>query len=113
MSFSTRTNIDRPSRWPLLRRKAGLTAGALLLAGSIAGWTAADAVGTSAAAVTAPPAAATPAGADLRTIGAGVDSYASIVDRIAPAVVTIRSEKRIQTVRQDMPDDPLFRRFFG
>ena len=95
-----------------IRGRAGLAAGALLLAGSIAGWTAADAVGTSAAAATPAPAAA-PAGATARTIGAGGDSYAPIVDRIAPAVVTIRSEKRIRNVSQDLPDDPLFRQFFG
>jgi serine protease Do len=89
-----------------------LTAGALLLAGCLAGWTAADAVGTSAAAVTSAPAAA-PAGASARTIGAGVDSYAPIVDRIAPAVVTIRSEKRIRNVSQALPDDPLLQQFFG
>ena len=107
------TNTPRPaSRRSFGRGGMGLTAGALLLAGSLAGWTAADAVGTSAAAVPpAPPAA--PASAAARTIGAGGDSYAPIVDRIAPAVVTIRSEKRIRRVSQAVPDDPLFRQFFG
>jgi serine protease Do len=41
-------------------------------------------------------------------------SYAPIVERVEPAVVTIRVEKRAQMVPTDqqMPDD-LFRRFFG
>jgi serine protease Do len=41
-------------------------------------------------------------------------SYAPIVDRVEPAVVTIRVEKRAQMVPTDqqIPDD-LFRRFFG
>jgi Do/DeqQ family serine protease len=42
-------------------------------------------------------------------------SYASIVERVVPAVVTIRVEKRAQmepTEQQQVPDD-LFRRFFG
>src|SRR5215469_7102962 len=42
-------------------------------------------------------------------------SYASIVERVVPAVVTIRVEKRAQmepTGQQQVPDD-LFRRFFG
>ncbi len=54
-----------------------------------------------------------PAGAAARTIGAGGDSYAPLVDRITPAVVTIRSEKRVRAISQDLPDDPLFREFFG
>ena len=41
-------------------------------------------------------------------------SYAPVVERVMPAVVTIRVEKRAQMVPTDqqMPDD-LFRRFFG
>jgi serine protease Do len=41
-------------------------------------------------------------------------SYAPIVDRVEPAVVTVRVEKRAQMVPTDqqIPDD-LFRRFFG
>jgi serine protease Do len=110
---SDTTNTPRPDGLRgRSRRRMGLTAGALLLAGSIAGWTAADAVGTSAAAVTSAPAAA-PAGASARTVGAGGDSYAPIVDRIAPAVVTIRSEKRVRNVSQELPDDPFLRQFFG
>jgi len=40
-------------------------------------------------------------------------SYATVVDRVAPAVVTVRVEKRASIVPTDFPDDPLFRQFFG
>ena len=66
-------NYPRPTGWPEGRRRKGLTAGALLLAGSLVGWTAADSVRTAAAAAPPAPAAAA-AGAAARTIGAGGDS---------------------------------------
>jgi serine protease Do len=93
------------------RNKASVAAGALLLTGSLIGWTAAGlgAGNTSAATVESKPAAA----AGPRVVGGGVDSYAALVDRISPAVVTIRSERRIRTVSQQLPDDPLLREFFG
>jgi serine protease Do len=106
-------NNPQPTRWRASRRrKKGFTAGALLLAGSLAGWTAADSVRTTAAAAPPAPAAAA-SGAAARTIGAGGDSYAPLVERIVPAVVTIRSERRVRTISQQVPDDPLFREFFG
>jgi serine protease Do len=41
-------------------------------------------------------------------------SYADVVDRVAPAVVTIRSSKRVRAPEQfPFSDDPLFRQFFG
>ena len=41
-------------------------------------------------------------------------SYADIVDRVAPAVVTIRSARRIRAAQQfPFSDDPFFRQFFG
>jgi serine protease Do len=43
-------------------------------------------------------------------------SYARIVSAVAPAVVTVRVEKRASTVPTPMPqlpDDPMFREFFG
>src|SRR5918993_1873366 len=106
-------NNPQPTRWRASgRRKKGFTAGALLLAGSLAGWTAADSVRTTAAAAPPAPAAAA-AGAAARTIGAGGDSYAPLVERIVPAAVTIRSERRVRTISQHAPEDPLFREFFG
>ena len=97
--------------------KAGLAASALLLTGSLIGWSASaigagGGTGISPAPATSAPVAA-PAAAAGRVIGAGGDSYASLVDEVAPAVVTVRSERRVRAVSSDVPDDPLFRQFFG
>jgi serine protease Do len=94
-----------------LRVRMGGAAGALLLTGSVIGWAAG---GSGAGHVTAAPEhpAVAAAGASARTIGAGGDSYAPIVDQTAPAVVTIRSERMVKSVSQDGPEDP-FREFFG
>ena len=41
-------------------------------------------------------------------------SYADVVDRVAPAVVTIRSSQRVRAPQQfPFFDDPFFRQFFG
>src|SRR5215467_12332000 len=41
-------------------------------------------------------------------------SYADVVDHVAPAVVTIRSSKRVRAPQQfPFFDDPFFRQFFG
>jgi serine protease Do len=40
-------------------------------------------------------------------------SYASVVNAAAPAVVTVRVDKRASMVPTQMPDDPMFREFFG
>ena len=41
-------------------------------------------------------------------------SYADVVDRVAPAVVTIRAKQRVRAPRQyPFFDDPFFRQFFG
>lgn len=42
------------------------------------------------------------------------NSYADVVSRVAPAVVTVRSESRSRATQQQSPfDDPAFREFFG
>src|SRR5262245_50551574 len=48
-------------------------------------------------------------------IAGGRDSYADVVNVVAPAVVTIRTEGRARMAPTDfqLPDDDLFRRFFG
>jgi Do/DeqQ family serine protease len=87
-------------------------AGALLLTGSLVGWTAA---GAGAGKIAAAPSRPTPVAAETaaaRTIGGGGDSYAPIVEQTAPAVVTIRSDRTVKAV-QDLPDDPFLRQFFG
>jgi Do/DeqQ family serine protease len=44
----------------------------------------------------------------------GVESYADVVDRVAPAVVTIRSARRVRAPQQfPFVDDPFFQQFFG
>ena len=43
-----------------------------------------------------------------------VASYADVVSQVAPAVVTIRSERRVRAPQQyPFHNDPFFRRFFG
>jgi Do/DeqQ family serine protease len=46
---------------------------------------------------------------------AGDDSYASVVEAVGPAVVTIHAEQRVTDTqfRSPFADDPLFREFFG
>src|SRR5262245_51515059 len=41
-------------------------------------------------------------------------SYADVLDRVSPAVVTIRSSRRVRAPQQfPFAEDPFFRRFFG
>jgi serine protease Do len=53
--------------------------------------------------------------ADARLPSYGApQSYAGVVDRVSPAVVTIRSARRARAAQQfPFSDDPFFRRFFG
>ena len=90
------------------RRTVAGAAAALLLTGSLIGWTAAD-FGTVAATPTAV-ASATAAPADPAKAAPG--GYAPVVERVSPAVVTIRSERRVRNISQELPDDPRLREFF-
>jgi Do/DeqQ family serine protease len=74
-----------------------------------AAWSASNAVATADAARRAP------ADAADRVIGNGTDSYAPVVAKIAPAVVTVRSEQRARQTEPRLPfmNDPRFRDFFG
>ena len=60
-------------------------------------------------------AAGTSPSANSRVVGSGDDTYAPVVDAVAPAVVTIHAEQRVQTTQFTSPfqNDPLFREFFG
>ncbi len=41
-------------------------------------------------------------------------SYADVVEKTAPAVVTVRSERKVAAQQQNLPfNDPMFRQFFG
>src|SRR5690349_20655482 len=95
-------------RFTYTRRRAGVAA-ALLLTGSVAGWTAGGAWTSNAATVAAGGAVPTVE----RTADGAIASYATIVDRVAPAVVTIRSQGIVRTAAQPEFDNPLFRKFFG
>jgi serine protease Do len=51
---------------------------------------------------------------DSSTAGTAQNSYADVVSRVAPAVVTIRSERRVRAPQQHpFFDDPSLRDFFG
>ena len=80
----------------------------LLIAGASWGNLAAGTAGPEAQAVAAQQQA--PAS---RALAMGRESYADIVQVVAPAVVTIRVEGRARVAPTMMPDDDLFRRFFG
>jgi Do/DeqQ family serine protease len=98
------------SRRPALAR-AGI--GAVLLAlVAIAGYNiglaqSPGAVASAAQSVVRPPDAPRLKGSDP-----GTTSYAPVVDAVAPAVVTVRVEKKASIVPTQFPDDELFR-FFG
>ena len=84
---------------------------AVLVAASATAWAV---YGAEAPEAVAPAAIAAPAGADSRVIGIGQDSYAPIVERVAPTVVTIRSERRVRAAQQfPFAQDDFFQRFFG
>jgi len=52
--------------------------------------------------------------ASAAIVAAPQQSYADVVDRVAPAVVTIRSARRMHAPQQfPFFDDPFFRQFFG
>jgi len=91
-------------------REFRLAAAALVLGATVGAW------GMYGSAAPAAPASApvAPAPVDARSLGAGQFSYAPIVDKVSPAVVTIRAEQRVR-VAQQYPffNDPMFRRFFG
>jgi serine protease Do len=86
-------------------RRGTAAAAALLLTGSIIGWTASSSVGPTASAASAPTVAPKPA------VPAAAASYAGVVDQVTPAVVTIRMERRVRNVSQDIPEE--YRQFFG
>ena len=96
------------------QRRVGGTVLAVVAAAAIAAGAAwHGAAAASAQPATAPTASATTAIA--HAIAGGRDSYADVVDVVAPAVVTIRTEgkARMSTTEFQPPDDDFFRQFFG
>ena len=90
------------------RPRGGRTAAAaaLLLTGSLIGWTVSSEFGPTASAAPSAPAAAMAAPALMPAA-----SYAGVVEQITPAVVTIRSERRVRNISQELPEG--LREFFG
>ena len=103
-----RTSTPAPAATDGSRAGRGTAAAAaLLLTGSLVGWTAATEVGRP-----HPPHPPVPRRRHPRRPAAGCRrSYADVVDQVTPAVVTIRSERRVRNVSQHMPDE--LREFFG
>ncbi len=86
--------------------RTGAAAGALLVTGVLIGYSAApDASSPSPAATPAPPVTS------ATSVAPATTSYAPIVEAVTPAVVTVRSERRVRQVSQELP--PMLREFFG
>jgi serine protease Do len=105
---------QRLLQWIPENRRLSAAAVAILLTGVVAGWSLSGSA-VNAAATGALPVAASVAGADQVRPGLPApDSYADLVARVAPAVVTIRSERVVRQADfpQGGPDD-LFQQFFG
>ena len=85
-------------------------AAALLLTGSLIGWTASSDFGPTASAAPSAPAPA-PAATAAAPAPMPAASYAGVVEQITPAVVTIRSERLVRNINQELPEG--LREFFG
>jgi serine protease Do len=85
----------------------------VLLAGVLIGWnlsgSSVDAAGTAAPAVQATRAPAPQGRAGVHA----ADSYADLVAQVAPAVVTIRSERVVRQAASPLSGDDFFQQFFG
>jgi Do/DeqQ family serine protease len=100
--------IDVSDRRQGQARRRWTGAAALALAASLTAYAAAGADDGADPGIAAAPAA------EGRTLGAGIDSYADVVEQASPTVVTIRSSRRARPAQQfPFANDPFFRRFFG
>lgn len=96
--------------WRPFRRATAWTGAAVVAATlGVAGW---QAVGARAETPAAAAQAQAATGPRVGIHGA-VTSYADAVARVAPAVVTVRVDRKAQAEPTDFPDNPMFRRFFG
>jgi Do/DeqQ family serine protease len=98
--------------------KPAALAGVLLLSGVLVGWTAAGARLDAASGATMAPAPAPAPAVSTASQPSGVpmrapDSYADIVAKVAPAVVTIRAERVVRETANPFTEDPFFQQFFG
>jgi S1-C subfamily serine protease len=95
-----------------LLTRAGTGVAALALVG-LAGYSVGQTQSSNAIVAAAPPGPAVVRPAADPVPGT---SYANLVSTVAPAVVTVRVEKRasmVPTGMSQLPDDPMFREFFG
>src|SRR5919108_3371782 len=95
--------LPRVRRLSGVRPRAALTFSAALLAGTALGWTARS---------TGTPQAAATSAAVVHAAAPAPDSYAPVVSRVAPAVVTVRSERPVRVSQRFEVPDP-FEEFFG
>jgi len=98
-----------PPRQVLARASRGAAVLALV---AVAGYSLGETQTSRATAV----AASTPAAKVEAPVVAPAVSYSGVVNAVAPAVVTVRVDKSARVVPTDMsqlPDDPMFREFFG
>ena len=91
---------------------ASLTGLTVLLLLSTAAWRDIDAKGANPAAAAPAAQAVAPAPSQVPAAPPTVDSYANIVEKVAPSVVTIQAERKAKAEPAGMPDDPFFRQFF-
>ncbi len=96
-----------PSRPRRLGIRLGLVAAAVVAASAIAGMSQHGLAVRAASAVAAPSEPALPSAPGV--------SYADLAGRVSPSVVTVRSERIVKPAGQEfaLPNDPLFRQFFG
>lgn len=106
---------NRLRRLPVKARLA-VMAVVVLLTGVLLGWNLSGSAVNAAPGTTPAPAGTTAgSGAEQPRVGArAVDSYADLVAQVAPAVVTIRSERVVRQAASPFGgDDDLFQQFFG
>lgn len=113
MDTDTKPTIPAASGPSPRRNRLLLAVGALALAGGLIAWTAIESTAAprpSAATDTVVVSEAT-GSASARTLAPSGDSFAPVVEKLQPAVVTIRSE-RTQRIASTGMDDPRLRDFF-
>jgi Do/DeqQ family serine protease len=94
-------------------RRSGRFVSAVAVAAALSGM-AAGVAWRGGSAVQAAPAGATTATVPVVVGGPQLTSYASVVERVTPAVVTIRTERKATAMPADLPfDEPMLREFFG
>ncbi len=111
MDTNSNKDVRATGGAPSFRNRAILAVGVLALAGGLIAWTAIDS--TAAPGPASQPSTSVSSLPNGHILAPSGDSYAPIVEKLQPAVVTIRSERTARVASQGMPDDPQLREFFG